>query len=129
MNTTSQITGVFRNALQCPSGDVVGLVNNLLSLCHEQRLELDWQADCCRIRPLAGGSEEVIDSPLPKSVFRAILARLAALCNERSRNSVSPYGGQGQLSVGGNPANVVHVSFANTSGEQWFKLEPLTGPS
>jgi hypothetical protein len=125
MNTTSQITGVFRSTLDRPPQDVVGLVNDLLSLCHEQRLQLDWQADWCRIRTRGGGSEEVIDNPLRKSVFRAILARLAVLCNERSDNFVSPYGGQGKLSVGDNPATLFQVSFANTSDDQWLQLTPL----
>lgn len=128
MNTASQLTGVFRSALEHPTRGVVGLVDDLLRLCQEQRLQLDWQADGCRVRSLARGWEEVIDRPLRKSVFRAILARLAALCNERSPNSVSPYGGQGNLSAGANSATLFRVSFTNTPDQQWFQLRPLIGP-
>jgi hypothetical protein len=101
------------------------LVNDLLQLCQERGLQLDWQADCCRVRPVAGGSEEVIESPLRKSLFRAILARVAVLCNERSPNSVSPYGGRGELIVGANPATVFRVVFTNTPGEQRLELTPV----
>jgi hypothetical protein len=127
MNTTSQISAILRRVLERPSRDVVGMANDLLSACQEQALQLDGQADCLRIRPLAGGSEEAIDNPFRKSVFRAIVARLAALCNERNPGSVSPYGGQGRLSVGANPSALIDVTFSNTSDEQWFKLTPLAG--
>ncbi len=128
MNTTSQLSEAFCNTLANPGRGVVGLVDDLLRLCQEKGLQLDWQADCFRIRVLANGLDEIIDKPLRKSVFRAILAHLAALCNERSPNSVSPYGGQGELSVGANPAAVFRVSFANTPDEQWLKLRPVNGP-
>src|SRR5208282_5382429 len=59
---------------------------------------------------------------LRKSVFRAILARVAVLCNERSPNSVSPYGGQGEVSVGADPAMTFRVEFANTPDEQRLEL-------
>jgi len=100
------------------------LVDDLLAVCLEHGLQLDWQADRCRVRSFGGGWEESIDVPLRKSVFRAILARVATLCNERIPNSVSPYGGQGELSVGANRPAVFRVTFANTPTEQ--KLELMT---
>ena len=69
------------------------------------------------------------DVPLRKSALRAILARVAALCNERTPNSVSPYGGQGELSVGANPAVVFRVRFANTLAEQRLELMPQSEPA
>ena len=67
----------------------------------------------------------MIEKPLRKSVFRAILARLAALCNERSPGSVSVYGGQGEVLVGDNPLKLLRISFANTPDEQWLTLNPI----
>jgi hypothetical protein len=125
MNTPPGLAGVFRKAIDHPAQGIVGLVDDLLRLCRERGLHLDWQADCCRVRPLAGGSEEVIESPLRKSVFRAILARVAVLCNERTPPSVSPYGGQGELTAGDNPATIFRVNFTNTPGEQRLELTPL----
>jgi hypothetical protein len=127
MSTTSQVSAALRNVLECPTRGVVGLVDDLLQLCRGHGLQLDWQADRCRVRCLADGSEEVIDSPLGKSVFRAVLARVAALCNEKRPNSVTPYGGRGKLADGVHPPTVFQVSFANTSDEQWLVLA-LDGP-
>lgn len=103
----------LRIVLESKTG-VVGMVDNLLRACPEQGLRLDWQAGACRIRPLAGDSEEAIDVHLHKSVFRAILARIAGLCNEHAPNSVSPYGGKGELSVSKSLPSVFCVSFVNT---------------
>jgi hypothetical protein len=101
---------------------VAGLVNDLLELCPEQGLELDWRADHCRVCCLGVEPEEAIEVPLPKSVFRAVLARLATLCNERNPGSVSPYGGEGALMVGVDPATVCRVAFTNTSSAQRVRL-------
>src|SRR5882724_2480618 len=122
MNTTSQISGALRSAFERPTRGVVGLVDDLLRVCQEQSLQLDWQTDRCRVRSLTDGSEEVRDRPLRKSVFRAILARVAALCNERKPNSVSPYGGQGELLVSTDPPAIFRVAFANTTDEQKLEL-------
>ena len=143
MNTTSQLSGTLRSALERPTRGVVGLVDDLLRLCPEQGLRLDWRDERCRIRSLTGSLEELLDLPLRKSIFRAILARVAALCNERSPSSVSPYGGQGELlivteAIGGDfalgdrqvrrswPPVLFRVSFANTADEH--KLELVPGP-
>jgi hypothetical protein len=125
MNTTSHPSKAVLNVLTQPTRGVVGLVDDLLKACWEHGLHLDWQADRCRVRSPGGKWEEWVDVPLRKSVFRAILARVAALCNERAPSSVSPYGGQGELSVGADPAAVCRITFVNTPAEQ--KLELLTG--
>ncbi len=122
MNTTAYLSGIIRGVLTQPKGGIVGLVDDLLGVCLEHGLELEWQADRCRFRPFGGGWEELTDVRLRKSVFRAVLARMAALCNERSPNSVSPYGGQGELSVGENPAVVFRVTFVNTPADQKIEL-------
>lgn len=108
---------------------VVGVVDELLALCREQSLKLTWADGMCRVRSLGpaharapaiitrgGGSDFAV--PLPKSVFRAILARLAALCNEGKSDSVSPYGGAGEMALAGNPSSAFHVAFTNTTAEQ-----------
>ncbi len=122
MNTASHISGVIHRILKQPTRGVVGLVDDLLALCNEQRLQLEWQTDRCRIRSNEGDWEELIDLPLRKSVFRSILARFAVLCNEFHPDSVSPYGGQGELSVGTNPSAVFLVVFTNTPTEQRLEL-------
>jgi hypothetical protein len=122
MNPSPNVSEVLRRLLSQPTRGVVGLVDDLLTVCREQGLELDWQADRCRVRPAGGDWEELSGVPLRKSVFRAVLARVAALCNEQTPNSVSPYGGQAELPAGANPAAVFRVFFANTPTEQKLRL-------
>jgi hypothetical protein len=109
-------------ALLHPTNHIVGLVDALLAACQEDGLRLDWQGGHCRIRSSSASPEGVIGVPLRKAVFRAILARLAVLCNERRPNSVSPYGGQGEVVVGADPAMVFRVEFVNTPDEQRLEL-------
>src|SRR5205085_3750383 len=99
-----------RRVLLQPRGGVVGLVDDLLLVCQERGLEVDWQADRCCVRSFSGESEDLIEVVLRKSVFRAILARVAALCNERHPGSLSPYGGQGELSMKSSPEVVFRVT-------------------
>ncbi len=124
MSTTSKLAEVFRSSLDHPAGGVVGLVNDLLTICQQQELQLDWQADYCRIRSIASGAEEVIDSPVRMSVFRAILARVATVCNEQIPNSISPYGGQGEVAVGAGSDTILRVVLTNTASEQRLRLTP-----
>jgi [acyl-carrier-protein] S-malonyltransferase len=127
MNTTAQLPGILRGVLTQPTGGIVGLVDDLLVICSEHGLQLDWQADCCRFRSFWGDWDVLPDVALPKSVFRAILARLAVLCNERNPNSVSPYGGEGELSVGENPRATFRFTFVNTAAAQKLELLALAG--
>jgi len=129
MSTASGFSEKLRRALLQPTRGVAGLVDDLLALCGQHGLQLDWRADRFRVRPLRGDWEELIDIPLRKSVFRAILARVAALCNQQTPNSVSPYGGQGELSAGANPPTVFRVTFANTPAEQKLELTINPGPA
>ena len=132
MNPTAQLTGAFRSILEHPKGDVVRLVNELLRACPEPGIRLDWHADRCRVRSLSGEWEEVVVGPIRKSVFRAMLARIAALCNEQKPDSVSAYGGQGEVAAASDSTATFKVSFANTVDDQWLSLaraEALkTGP-
>ncbi len=122
MNAMPPFPERLKKAFDPTRGGVVGVVDELLGLCRNQGLQLDWQADHCRIRRPGVGPQEWIEVPLPRSVFRAILARFAALCNERTPNSVSPYGGEGELSVDGCPPTVFRVVFTNTPGEQRIEV-------
>jgi hypothetical protein len=106
---------------------IVGLVDALLLLCRDGGIQLEWCANTCRIRSLETGQQELTAVPLTKSVFRAILARIAVLCNERSPNSVSPYGGEGEITLSTNPQFLVHVAFVNAKNEQRLEVAPRNG--
>ena len=122
MSTTSELSGMLQQAFESPTRGVVGLVDDLLRNCPTNGLQLDWHVDSCRIRFLGNGAEELIIRSLRRSIFRAVLARVAALCNERNPNSVSPYGGQGELSIANDYPQTVKVIFTNTTVEQKLVL-------
>lgn len=122
--STAELSFALQSAFECSSRGVIGLVEDLLKLCQKQSLQLDWKADSCRVRSIGDGAIELLNCPLHKSVFRAMLARVAALCNERSPNSVSPYGGQGEIVVNTEPPTSLRVSFTNTADEQTLQLCP-----
>jgi hypothetical protein len=117
----------FKRILRClfdePATGVVGLVDDLLQACHEHGLELHWEGVRCRVRASREDWHDLPELPFRNSVFRAMLARVAALCNARRPNSVSPYGGQGELTVGGT-ARVIRVALANTATDQSLHLTP-----
>ena len=122
MSHRSLLPERLQRAFTPTSGGVLGIVDALLELCRERGLQLDWHPNQCRVRPLGTEPQEAIEISVPKSAFRAILARVAALCNERTPNSVSPYGGEGELSIGTNPPTVLRVAFTNTPDEQRLEV-------
>jgi hypothetical protein len=129
MNTPSTSTELLRHALTTPSRGVHGLVDDLLAVSREHGIQLDWKADHCRVRLREGGPLGWIEVPLRKSIVRAALARVAVLCNQRNPNSVSPYGGQGELLVGTDSTTAMRVAFVNTPDEQSLELAPLRNKS
>lgn len=108
---------------------VVGLVDDLLSLCRVHQLRLRFVDGHCSVRRLGVDDADELHVPLPKSVFRAALARIAALCNEQHPGSVTPYRGEGELVVPSplerncNPPSTCYVSFTNTPSEQHLEMK------
>ena len=119
MNMVFSPSEAIRVVFPQPARDLAGMVDDLLAVCSEHDLELDWRADCCRVRSRTEDWRNVDDQPLRRSAFRGLLARLAALCNERRPGSCSPYGGHGEIAVGG---TVFHLVFTNTPAEQRMQL-------
>jgi len=107
---------------------VVGLVDDLLGLCRVHQLRLRFAEGHCSVRRLGADDSDVITVPLPKSVFRAALARVASLCNEQHPGSVTPYRGEGEvvvpppLSPTCSPPSTCYVSFTNTPSEQQLEM-------
>jgi hypothetical protein len=96
----------------------VGVVDELLTVCRDHPVQLEWRSGVCCVHSHGATAQEPIELPLPKSVFRAILARFAALCNERAPDSVSPYSGNGELLIGDDTPALFRVAFTNTPDEQ-----------
>ncbi len=125
MSNSSTLADLIRPRFVPTRRGVVGLVDELLRICQDRELDLDWHEGQCRVRSIGAVPEETFEAALPKSVFRALLARLAALCNQRSSGSVSPYGGEGQLTIGDDPTVILSVTFTNTPDEQRVRLMPM----
>jgi hypothetical protein len=122
MSNPSPLADLLRPVFLPSQRGVVGLVDDLLKACQDRGLRLDWRDGQCRIRSIGSAPDEAIEVPLPKSVFRAVLARLATLCNEHIPDSVSPYGGRGELRIGIDPPLTYTVAFTNTPGEQSVQI-------
>jgi hypothetical protein len=122
MNTPLTLAEQLIGALTTPTRGVLGMVDDLLAMSRENGIQLDWHAGHCRVRFRDVGPAGWIQVPLRKSVVRAALARVAVLCNQRIPNSVSPYGGQGELLVGTDPTTAMRVAFVNTPDEQSLEL-------
>lgn len=80
-------------------------------------------------RRFGANPQESLDIPLPKSVFRAALARVAAVCNEQDPQSVTPYRGEGDIvvlpletSFSRNVISTCCVSFTNTPSDQQLEM-------
>lgn len=112
----------LQNAFTPASSGVVGVVDELLSLCDEHGLRLDWRSNKCHVQELGAGSSASIDLLIPIAVFRAIIARLATLCNETNPDSVSPYGGEGELTINTDRPSRFRVTLVNTPGEQRVEI-------
>jgi hypothetical protein len=117
-----------RRAFQPTPRGVIGLVDDLLGLCRTHQLHINFQDSHCYVRPLGTDPQDSLDVPLLKSVFRAVLARIAALCNERYPGSVTPYRGEGEIVV---PAPIsencvspstCYVEFTNTPSDQRLEV-------
>lgn len=124
MNTALRLSDEITRAIEHPADGVLGLVDELLALCPKQGLRLEWRTDhCCFFLPPENGQDMSFPVSIRKSILRTILARVAALCNERVANSVSPYGGEGTFSAL-DPAKGFRVAFVNTPAEQKLELLP-----
>lgn len=117
-----------QQAFRPTSRGVVGLVDDLLDLCRVHQLRLRFADGHCSVRRLGTADADSLSVPIPKSVFRAALARVAALCNEGHPGSVTPYHGEGEVAVppatspNGSPPSTCFVSFTNTPSEQQLEM-------
>jgi hypothetical protein len=114
----------IREAFKPTPRGVMGLVDDVLNLCRAHQLRINFYDGHCSVRRLGADAQDTLDVPLPKSVFRAALARIAAVCNEQHPHSVAPYRGEGEIilptpvSPTDLPPSTCHVSFVNTPSEQ-----------
>ena len=98
---------------------VLELVNALIGhVPYKRDIELFWREGRCHIGYLEVDATHYVVVPMPKSVVRAVLARIAVLCAESSSNSVSPYGGRGEIQLDGRDSKSRRAEFINTPERQ-----------
>lgn len=112
----------LRLALISPTRGILGVVDELLAAALVGDVHFVWQDGIARLDLSEDSRPLGLEVPMPKSVARAILARIAVLCNERHPDSVSPWGGRGESMTEAEPARIVRVAFVNTPQEQWLDL-------
>lgn len=120
MISTSTINDRLQRAFRPTQHGVIGLTEQFLAACIGADLEIKRVGDRCVCLWTEGGNAEQAPLPIPPAAFRTILARVAALCNERSPGSVSPYGGEARLAVG---EAEVFVKFVNTPQAQELQVK------
>lgn len=129
--TTTSLAEVNPSALKT-SGGVVIFVDMLLKTCCAYRLSCNWDSTSYRIEAAGGATLEESKSPLRKSHFRAVLARIAALLSEQLPESASPYGGAGTLLLETDESaqheNGLYIEFVNTPDEQRLHVCPTSLP-
>ena len=114
----------LRQAFASPVNGVVGLVDELLAVAREQNVWIGWANEKCQVFLRSYYPAFAFEVPVPKSAFRAVLARVATLCNQCAPNSVTPYGGVGSVQIPGT-AETLHVRFMNTPDKQSLELSPV----
>jgi len=113
-----------------PTNGVVGIVDDLMAICGHAGLQIEWRDEHCLIRPLGGQIPAPLQIPARKSVFRAILARVAYL-SDRFRTvgqgGVSPYGGECWFWSSGTFERGLyfHAIFINTAAQQQLTLHQV----
>jgi len=127
MNATTSYLDELQALLLQPTRSIIEIVDRLLSISLEHHLQIDWRENTLRVHQ-GDGDWEQLKVSIRKSIFRAILARLATLANESTPNSVSLYEGRGKVSVSDHPDLLIHFSFSNSLGDQWLELAAVSIP-
>lgn len=122
MISSQTVPDCLRRAFAPTQRGIVGLAEQLLGACVGRDVSFERIGDQCVCRWSVSGETQEATVPLPPAGFRTLLARIAVLCNERRPNSVTPYGGEGQLVVKGDPPTLVQVAFVNTPDKQQLEL-------
>ncbi|MGP0064244.1 MAG: hypothetical protein ACLQGP_11670 [Isosphaeraceae bacterium] len=99
------------------------MTDQLLEACVGSDVEFKRVGNRCVCNWTVNGETKEALVPVPPAAFRTILARVAALCNEYSANAVTPYRGEGLLTVKGPPPTVVRVAFVNTPDQQRLEVK------
>ena len=103
MNDIERLRKLFTNDDVQPG--VVGFVSRLLAECRGHHWELEWrQPGQCSFHGIDTGTEVIVEVPFRPSVFRATIARVAALSDEI--------------------ATTFRIEFSNDPNDLWLSIKP-----
>lgn len=98
---------------------VIGLADDLISFCNGYQLDLSLTPAHCITFDLLHQQKEVLPHSLPRSAFRALLARFTALCSHSV--DMTPYRGTGRIELA-DTNQWIDVSVQNTKDQQSLDL-------
>jgi hypothetical protein len=127
MSTVPSFVTTSQEAIRSPVGGVSGFVDTMLLLCRDNDLQVQWVPEHLRVRAKGQDWHEIETSFPRQSIFRAILASVAAQTRTADLRAISPYGGEGFAMVGAAESpTLLAVKVANTPAEQSLSLEVAT---
>ena len=117
----------LRQSFSSPADGVPALVDEILAVAAANSLHLTWVEGMSVIRLVQEREATPLTVAVPRSVIRAVLARIATLCNEHEPGQVSPHRGLGLLSAPQSatlPAGptLLIAEFVNTPDKQSLSL-------
>lgn len=121
----SQIPGLVQAKLAGRKIDVVGFIDELLSLVKEAGGLRCYLATDRRLRFELDGQASEVELESARSKLRMLCARLSVLCTGTNGSAVSSYGGEGTITSLQIPSPGWKLRFSNTPGEQEFTLTLL----
>ena len=106
---------------------VLDLIDDLLERLVESRLRLFWVPGIVTEISLDGGESQTFELAYRNSIFRLIMARMAALIEDTEKQDpIFPYRGTGSFTDPRWPHVRFHVDFVNTkTADQHLELTPV----
>ena len=122
MIRAASLTETLLELLTAPrAGGVLALADELVNYCLGHQVSLTITTGNCVVVDAHNQQKEVVPITLSKVMFRALIARFAALCS--SAKTMTPYGGTGQIELPDHSL-ILKVALKNTIDHQWLELVP-----
>jgi len=122
MNTPTELDRL-RDYLSAPTDGIIGLVDAILALSRRwDDVRVEEPGKSLRLKLTGGAGSQDVEFNLRRPLLRAALARVAVIVSDDRHAPFSPYEGEGEIVLEGEPSTRVHVRWANTTREQSLML-------
>lgn len=99
MSVASAHLRTLQRDLSTPSDGIRSVAKTLIEAAQNYDMTLNWDNGRCLVTVKNDSVSESIEVPLRRSVIRATLAHLATLCKADHPDALSPYGGEGRITL------------------------------